>query len=149
MKTDKEYFSDWEGYAFGYGYGTGEPVILPALKEFLLLCNSEDSPRSYQYEKLEKHLTPTVAWLLINILCQVDIIEYGTSPRYGWLTQKGERLREFVSKYTDDQLIEICCTHDEEYIHCYPDACNCGPNGYEKGRICQNPFWLEKPSEEG
>jgi hypothetical protein len=73
-----------------------------------------------------------VAWLLINHLCQLDIIEYGTSSRFGWLTAEGESLKAFVASKTADELAEIACNHDDV---CYPDACNCGPNGYENGRI--------------
>lgn len=141
-KTLEEYFRDWEGDTFGFGYGSGEEHTIPALKSFLELCIEPPLGHSYNYTKLEAALTPAVAWFLINALCKADIIEYGTSPRYAWLTGKGERLKEFVSKYTAEQLVEIACNHDENYSHCYPDACNCGESGYEKGRICQNPFWI-------
>lgn len=143
MKTLTEYFRDWEGDAFGYGYGTGEPHILPLLKKFLELCNRGSYNHQYDYEILERELTPAVAWLLINILCHKDMLEYGTSPRFAWLTQKGKRLKEFVSQKSNEELIDIVCGHKEDYCHCYPTACNCGEHGYEEGLICQNPFWLD------
>jgi len=97
----------------------------------------------YNPQKLEESLTPTVAWLLINTLCKhnVDVLEYGSSPRYAWLTDKGVRLRDFVAKHTSEELINIATDHDENYVHCYPDACNCGENGFDKDRVCENPFW--------
>ena len=131
-------FRDWEGSTFGFGYGTGEEHTIPALKQFLELCKDKEA---YDYVELETALTPAVAWLLINVLCKADIIEYGTSPRYGWLTDKGKRLKGFVGKHTADELYEIAAGHDENYISCYPDACNCGESGYVPGRKCPNPFW--------
>lgn len=142
-KLSSEYFADWESDTFGFGYGSGEEYTIPALKTFM-----ENTPREggYDYKKLEGLLTPTVAWLLINILCHKDILEYGTSPRVGWLTNKGIRLRTFVINHTVDELYNFTDT-DENYINCYPDACNCGPTGYQKGVICQNPFWLDDAME--
>jgi len=138
MKTLDDYFTDWESHVFGFGYGTGEQFTLQALRRFFDSFNEDQ--RTYNYETLEKNLTATVAWLLINILCKVDILEYGTSARYGWLTAKGERLAAFVKSKPLEELWGLT-SKDENYIHCYPDACNCGPNGYEKDRVCQNPFW--------
>jgi len=143
MKSTEHQFRDWEGHVFGYGYGSGEEHTLAVLKRFLELCNEGDHGHSYSYERLEGDLTPAVAWLLINTLCHADIIEYGTSPRYAWLTKKGERLKDFVSKHTVDQLYEISANHDEDDVICYPDACNCGKSGYEEGRVCPNQFWQE------
>lgn len=137
-KTIEQSFADWEGHTFGFGYGTGEPHILRALKAFFDAFGVDDRPNSYNYEKLEEAVTAPVAWLLINRLCQVDVIEYGTSPRFAWLTKEGEALREFMASKTVGELDVIISGHDD---HCYPDACNCGPNGYEEGRVCHNPFW--------
>lgn len=144
-KTLEEYFRDWEGNAFGYGYGSGEMYTIPALKKFLELCNEGIYGNSYDYRKLEEALTGEVAWLLINTLCKhnINIIEYGTSPRFAWLTDNGIRLKEFVDKHTAEELITIATNYNEDYPLCYPDACNCGENGYEERRICQNPFWLK------
>lgn len=132
MKTLDDYFADWESYVFGFGYGTGEEHILPSLKSFLECCN-DDAP--YDFQVLEAKLTPTVAWLLINILCRhnVDIIEYGTSPRCGWLTPHGIKLKEFVATKTVDELIGMT-GRDSEYTPCFPDYCNCDVQ-------CNNPFW--------
>lgn len=132
MKLTNKHFIDWESSVFGYGYGTGEEYTLTALKRFLELCNKNEE-HGYNYEILEKELTPTTAWLLINILCHADIIEYGTSPRFGWLTEKGDYLKEFIDKKTAEDLYEMVNV-DSDYVHCYPDHCNCEVN-------CNNPMF--------
>jgi|ERR1700733_10201131 len=143
IKSLDDYFADWETNAFGFGYGTGEAHVLPALKTFLAACPIEGG---YDYEVLENAVTPAVAWLLINRLCHLDVFEYGTSPRYAWLTPQGRRLKQFVDANDVDYLYELAAGRDENYVVCYPDACNCGETGYEPGRKCPNPFWTEKLS---
>lgn len=145
-KTIEQNFADWEGSAFGFGYGTGERHILAALRMFMETVKERDGSQVYEFEELESALTPTVAWLMINVLCRddVEVIEYGTSPRYAWFTQEGKRLREFILSKSVDELVDICCSHTEEDTACYPDACNCGPNGYQKGVKCPNPFWTNR-----
>jgi hypothetical protein len=135
MKTLEEYFCDWEATTFGFGYGTGERPILAALQIFMECTPPE---KAYDYALLEEKLTPTVAWLLINALCGVDILEYGSSPRFAWLTKEGKALREFVVSKTLDELTEIVCGHKDEYVLCYPDYCNC------ETEPCHNPFWRGK-----
>lgn len=142
-KTIEQNFADWESTAFGFGYGTGEEPVLRALKGFFDCIGIEaggSTERGYNYERLEESLGAAVAWLLINRLCQIDVIEYGTSPRFAWLTGEGEALKAFIDQHTVAELEEIC-QHSEDPGPCYPDACNCGPKGYEKGRVCPNPFW--------
>lgn len=141
MKTIEENFRDWEANAIGYGYGTGEPYTLAALKAFMEAIGDDRGPYSYEFEKLESACRRDTAWLLISLLCKADIIEYGTSPRYGWLTAEGMALCDFVRSKTVDELVEVCCHYDEGYSHCYPGTCNCGPDGYEQGKKCHNPFW--------
>ena len=138
MKTLEAYFTDWEADTFGYGYGTGEPHILPLLKRFFEL----NEAGRYDYRVLEQQLSPPIAWLLINILCKADILEYGSSPRFPWLTGKGRRLQAFLGGKTPEELINLT-GRDDDTIVCYPDACNCGPHGYEEGARCANPFWRD------
>ena len=94
--TIEQHFINWESHTFGYGYGTGEPHILPALKAFFDCLGRDGNLHAYDYQRLESALTPTVAWLLINVLCSADILEYGTSPRHGWLTTAGQIGRAHV-----------------------------------------------------
>jgi hypothetical protein len=138
-KSIDDYFADWEGHVFGFGYGSGEEHTLAALKRFMDHCPMDTA---YDYRILEEALTPTVTWLLINTLGHASIIEYGTSPRYAWLRPKGKALKAYIDSKTVEQLCEQT-SRDQNYSPCYPDACNCGPDGYEKGRVCQNPFFLD------
>lgn len=140
-KTLGDYFSDWESEIFGFGYGTGEEHTIPALRRLMELM---PAATAYNYKELEVELGGAVAWFLINALGHADAIEYGSSPRYAWPTPKGQRLRAFILSKTNEELIELA-NRDEHYIHCHRDACNCGPSGYEKGRVCQNPFFLDNP----
>lgn len=143
-KTLDQSFIDWESSAFGFGYGSGEGHVLGALHAFFLAFGNYDNPNSYDFEKLEKAVTPPVAWLLINRLCQhgIDVLEYGSSPRFGWLTRNGVALREYVLSKDVEDLTRIVCDCDDTV--CYPDACNCGPDGYQEGVLCENPFWPER-----
>lgn len=131
MKTIDDYFADWEAHVFGIGYGTGEKPILGALKTFLETC-AEDG--CYSYKDLESACGATVAWLLITILVRADVIEYGSSPRFGWLDTNGKALRDYVRGRDVDTLFDVVY-RDQDYVHCYPDRCQC-----DDGR-CANPFW--------
>ena len=140
-KTIDQYFCDWENEAFGFGYGTGEPVIIPKLKMFLDACGIGN--KHYDFRVLEEKLGAESTWFLINILCREGIIEYGSSPRFGWLTDEGLRLKEYMTSRTDDELTAVLFTSEEwhEKTICYKNACNCGPEGYVEGKQCSNPFW--------
>lgn len=132
MKTLDDYFTDWEAHVFGYGYGSGEEHVIPALKRFFVLCPANSG---YDYQTLEVKLTPAVAWLLINVLAHADLLEYGTSPRYAWLTERGRALKQYLDSKSAEELQAILARDYDR--HCYPDHCNCddGP--------CHNPFWRE------
>lgn len=138
MKTIEQHFADWEAHTFGFGYGTGEEHVLRVLKQFLAAIPDTST---YEYEKLEAAVTAPVAWLIINTLAHADKIEYGTSPRYGWLTASGKALAKFTAERSIDQLYELTNV-DESYVHCYPDHCNCD------GDDCRqhNPFWPKRLS---
>jgi hypothetical protein len=141
MKTISDHFRDWEGYVFGYGYGSGEFHVLAALQRFLECVPDRGS---YDYETLERELTPPVAWLLINILCHAKIIEYGTSPRFGWLTEQGQNLREYTLSMTACELAVVADNRPEHYCECTPEICNCGLEGFSAKKLCHNPFWVER-----
>lgn len=134
MKTTNDFFADWESHVFGYGYGTGEPHVLLALKRFFAAIPEDGT--SYEYDRLEEACTPQVAWLLINALARADVIEYGTSPRFGWLTRNGKALADFVRARALSDLVKET-GRDENYDPCYPDHCNCGEGDCRK----LNPFW--------
>lgn len=148
VKTIEQHFASWESSAFGFGYGTGEEHTLAALKSFLSCAGydengnprEKDCENSFDYRLLEGIQSPVVAWLMINVLCHQHILEYGTSPRFCWLTEEGCRLEDFVRARTVERLVEICCVDEDDTV-CYPNACNCGPSGFAEGRKCPNPFW--------
>ena len=137
-----EYFADWEAHVFGYGYGTGEWPVLEALRRFLAAM---DAGGAYDHRALEAALGDAVAWLLINTLARADVIEYGTSPRFGRLTPEGKRLKDYILGNDVERLYEIVAGIDHDY--CYPDYCNCA------GEPCSNPFWrrrtARRPVSEG
>jgi hypothetical protein len=133
------YFIDWEAYVFGYGYGTGEHHVIPLLKRFFNCLESGEDCKPYKYDELQEKLGHEQTWLLINVFCHADIIEYGTSPRFGWLTEKGKRLYKFIAEHSADDLINIVQSRDQEYYPCHPDYCNC-----HKDTPCVNPFWTKK-----
>ncbi len=142
MKPIEHHFRDWESHVFGFGYGTGEEYILPALKTFFSMCCRSENGQ-YRHDELEKELCPATAWLLINALANADLISYGTSPRFGWLTPQGMALKGFVLGKSAAELADIL-SYDEGYVQCEPDFCNCGPNGYSPKKLCHNPFWTER-----
>ena len=142
-RSIEDHFIDWESETFGLGYGTGELPILQALTTFLANCGNGPTKRSYDYRELETQVGTSATWLLITMLVRADIIEYGTSPRFGWLTSIGETLRAFVLAHTPEQLAEMVCNAVDQ-AHCTPNFCNCGPLGYTPEKRCHNPFWNEK-----
>lgn len=137
MKTIEQHFADWESDTFGFGYGTGEEHVLRALQGFMNCLEQKHSSNwSYDYARLEEALTPPVTWLLINVLAHDDKIEYGTSPRFGWMTRSGEALRQFIAARTLEEIL-LATEQPEEYVECFPDHCNCSDGD------CRplNPFW--------
>lgn len=136
-KPIEESFIDWENHVFGLGYGTGERPVLAALRTFLEAIDVAP----YDYEYLETAVGADVAWLLITSLVRADIIEYGTSPRYGWLTKEGQALRKFMLSKPLEEIVTLVCGA-EEPSYCTPSICNCGPRGYQEGKKCGNPFWV-------
>jgi hypothetical protein len=135
MKTIDQHFADWESDTFGYGYGTGEEHIVKALKNFFFTVPQSGN---YDYQAIELECGPQVAWLLMCALIRADMIEYGTSPRYGWLTTQGQALGRYLRSHTCAHLEEVLET-DESYIHCYRDHCNCDKT--EGDCREHNPFW--------
>lgn len=134
MKTLEQYFVDWETHIFGYGYGTGEAHVFRALKTFF---DAIPDTGRYDYTVLEKAVTPSVTWLLINILIRDEKIEYGTSPRYGWLTKDGKALADFVKAHSIVELNNIIF-NDSRMFNCEPKLCQC-----DDGTNCtyDNPFY--------
>lgn len=122
MISDKN-FADWHSDVLGYGYGTGEKHWIPALHA---LFSKVDAGGAYDFRELEAALGPLAAWLFINIFCghSVAVFEYGTSPRFGWLTPRGHMLREYALSKSVDELETVIANFPTDE-HCMPDYCNC------------------------
>lgn len=142
-KIDK-YFTDWENHVFGYGYGTGEEYTLKALKDFMDCMEKskfDEEILVYDHKNLYKSLGTMCTWLMINTLNHADILEYGTSPRFGWFTKKGRKLYDYLKTKTVADLYNLTTSKEEgEYYCCYPDHCNC--EELVQGK-CNNPFFKE------
>lgn len=135
MITDK-HFTDWESHVFGFGYGSGEEHVIGTLNLFFDLCKDKESANPmYDYRELERVMGPTTTWFVINALCHADIIEYGCSPRFAWLTQAGVDLREYMSNRTTEELCNVIENADE--VRCFPDLCQCE-------NPCNNPLWRKR-----
>jgi hypothetical protein len=122
-------FIEWESKVFGAGYGTGELPIMKSVKIFFECFNNN----SYDHEILEKALGDSVTWLLINLFNHYNIIEWGTSARYGWLTSSGEYVRDFIKDKTPEELYELLMTDHEPVCMCEGSIKdkgheNCGKN---------------------
>ena len=137
-KTLDHHFIDWESVFLGFGYGSGEEHIIPVLKAVFAAIPPDlpNGNRCYHYERLEDAVGPVSAWFTLNLFGQADIIEYGTSPRFGWLTPHGYRLKSYFDSKTVNELLEVLASDYDG--HCYPDHCNCFEGG-----PCHNPFWVE------
>lgn len=140
-KELSDYFFDWYNDTFGYGYGTGDEFYCRDLMGFFFALNHKGPELlTYDYKTLEDRLGKPSAWHIINILCKEDFIDYGTSPRNGWLTKKGLLLNKAIGAFNHDSLYEFVT--GDVYDVCYPTACN-HTDLHEKGCLT-NPFWHEK-----
>jgi len=125
MITDKN-FADWHAHVFGYGYGSGEEYWLPALHELLtrvVKTREASGVAAYGFREVEAQFGSLAGWLLINALCGSDIFEYGTSPRYGWLTSKGSLLADYMRSRTVEQIADIVDNFPSDN-HCLRGYCN-------------------------
>jgi hypothetical protein len=102
-------FRRWESDTFGYGYGTGEMPVLRSVRVFFENLTPDNK---YDHETLDRFLGGAITWLLINAFAKSDTIEYGTSPRYGWLTEKGVFVKDFIKDKTDIELYELIMRED-------------------------------------
>lgn len=144
MKTIEQHFYDWFSGVFEYGYGSGDEPMLVALRDFMTCCKPPNG--SYDYRDLEAKMGKIVTWLMINTLCHAGIIEYGTSPRFGWLTPQGNAVRTYLCDRPWEQVTAAYETIQTmecgDYVSCFPDHCNC-----EEGHKCANPFFKNKQTK--
>lgn len=93
---DEQEFCEWYGEVLGYGYGTGDVHYCNNLRHFFWLAAQ---PGPYDYNEMERDMGAAVFWLLLNTLCNAGVVDYGTSPRAGWLSPEGRRIADFVNGY--------------------------------------------------
>ena len=77
--------------------------VLSAFKEILNWKNdgifiSEAGTKQCSIPKSDHNYTTTEYWLYLGLLS--DCIEYGSSPRGAWLTDKGRDILEFMNNNT-------------------------------------------------
>jgi hypothetical protein len=136
MTKEEQYFIDWESRTFGFGYGSGERYVFEALKTFFgCLRESEHGSWGYSYEDIEEKLGATVTWLLINALCNRNVIDYGTSTRYAWLSRRGMAVKNFVDGRTVDELYNLVMDKEMDDLLC---QCNGTCEGHDDCR--SNPM---------
>ena len=150
--TDK-HFVAWYDNTFGNGCRSGEEHIIRALKEFFYslviadLCPvnyDKQGPLYYHSFALEERLGPLAAWLLIEVLANSDLIDWGarsgngfiwgTSSRNGFITPKGVILRDYLATKTSEELYSLVTDWTAEEEYCFPDRCQCETP-------CNNPLW--------
>jgi len=154
-KTLDNYFYDWFGEVFGYLYGTGEQYVVPALKEFLSYYKREafaplgiDELVTNLSQPPLTTLTPATIWMLVNTLNAYDILDYGISPRYGWLTDEGFELRKYLDDHSVRHILDVLFQEHEStknvMMSCNVGttiySCSCEDRDVDKGIRCINPF---------
>jgi hypothetical protein len=101
--TNQEFYN-WYQSHYSHGYGTGEVHIVWSLKRFVEAIPLDEA---YNYEDIEAKVGPVVAWMFIDVFCQDNLLEYGSSPRYAWLTESGVDLAQFVRSKDATELYDI------------------------------------------
>ena len=86
-------------------YGEMEEHFSRILKEMLRLAIVHPK---IQDKFTNEVITESEYWFMVSILNYTKCIEYGTSPRYFWLNEKGEQLeKEFHKIDTIDKLYKV------------------------------------------
>ena len=58
------------------------------------------------------HDFATAYWLFVSWAVEADLIEYGSSPRGAWLTEKGKRFKRIIQGYAHP--IQQACAVNEQ-----------------------------------
>lgn len=88
----------------GWGNYGSEQALCVSLKDFL---DSIPLDCGYDHELLATKVGAAFAWSLIYQFVALGWINYGTSPRYGWLEGDGVWLKAFVATRSADDLYAI------------------------------------------
>ena len=98
-----------------YAYGDEYPTLKMLSTAFKIFNKSEMNEQlyTYDYRKLIDILkSEELAWATIHLLDAHEMIDWGTSIRFGWLDGKGVNLREYFEKYTVDELYQAVHIED-------------------------------------
>jgi len=91
-------------------YGEEMPLI-KAVRTFF----DSFSGKKYDYRKVMSNMgNEALGLLLIHVMDEYGNIDYGTSLRFGWTTEKGEHLRMILQHYTDEKIYDAI--HTELYM---------------------------------
>lgn len=114
-------FKGWYMKYFGFGnfsvVGEAEAPIVSVLKAFFDIANRKDG--FYNYSELEEKTSPGECWLLLNMLIQAGLVDWGSSARCGWIEPECKDVCDFVATHTAEQLCEIV-NSDEDWAECEP-----------------------------
>jgi len=117
MKTIDRYCIDWIHYAFPEGFSVS---VLEDLRIFLSLCTQDEDfiedgvSFAYEFDIVEKELGETITWLLINVLGKNGIITCGSSIKLGFLTDSGEKLREYLVDKDFDKYLYFIANYSKK-----------------------------------
>ena len=93
MITDKEFLftteSDGTPTLITYNQGLDIDILK------VLQCLNSDDFKFYDKVAVELNMTENYVELILHITSDLDLTEYGTSPRGSWLTEDGRKYLEF------------------------------------------------------
>lgn len=91
----EEYDPIEETFAIGYS----ETVV----EDFynVLKMKMQDGVICYDAIAEKLNLSESYVHLISELMANADVLEYGTSPRCGWLTDKGKELYRLATEYRD------------------------------------------------
>ena len=113
MVIDEKGFIEIDDAVFGFGYGDeGDGAVWGAVKEYL--SHKESDCNIICTGLAGEKIGGVVVWLIVNAFIHHDLLDYGTSPRVPWLTEKGIALKEFIETKTVE---ELCAIIDGERIY--------------------------------
>lgn len=109
LTDDDRMFASLCSDKLGWGAYGGDEALYPALRSFLMWCTPSEGSGvpAYDYRDVSEVIGAAAAWLLVYALVRADLVEYGTSPRFGWLTPEGCWLRDYVKNRTPEQLADV------------------------------------------
>jgi len=96
---------------FGLLYGDWEDDLIKYIKDFLdkfhnINSNHIELGCYEEYEDFDDKMN-VIYWFILSKFNEMNLINYGTSPRLCWLEPLGLEFVEFIKKHNDDELLKI------------------------------------------